>query len=144
MVSLCIIFSPSWMPQSRPAPTQLPCWPTSKTFKITPSLPAWACILVLTSPEQWSPQATRAATRIFISNMKPPQARVYLEGIVLGLVRVDLEQPSTRKDTLKLNPHLYEALKRSLYKPAAFFKAIIFPLLDVSGLDGSISMDISG
>ncbi|KAI0270191.1 Bystin-domain-containing protein [Russula aff. rugulosa BPL654] len=121
MVSLCIIFSPSWMPQSRPAPTQLPCRPTSKTFKITPSLPAWACILALTSPEQWSPQATRAATRIFISNMKPPQARVYLEGVVLGL-----------------------ALKRSLYKPAAFFKAIIFPLLDVSGLDGSISMDIGG
>ena len=76
--------------------------------------------------------------------MKPPQARVYLEGVVLGLVRADLEQPSTRKDTRKLNPHLYEALKRSLYKPAAFFKAIVFPLLDVSGLDGSIFSDIGG
>ena len=86
----------------------------------------------------------RAATRIFISNMKPPQAHVYLEGVVLGLVRADLEQPSTRKDTLKLNPNLYEALKRSLYKPAAFFKAIVFPLLDVSSLDGSVSMDIGG
>jgi essential nuclear protein 1 len=70
--------------------------------------------------------------------MKPQQARVYLEGVVLGLVRADLEQPSTRKDTRKLSPHLYEALKRSLYKPAAFFKAIVFPLLDVSGLDGLI------
>jgi hypothetical protein len=70
--------------------------------------------------------------------MKPQQARVYLEGVVLGLVRADLEQPSTRKDSRKLSPHLYEALKRALYKPAAFFKAIVFPLLDVSGLDGSI------
>ncbi|KAI0276125.1 Bystin-domain-containing protein [Russula aff. rugulosa BPL654] len=104
--------------------------PLPKPFKIIPSLPAWARILALTSPEQWSPQATHAATRIFISNMKPPQARVYLEGVVLGLVRADLEQPSTRKDARKLNPHLYEALKRSLYKPAAFFKAIVFPLLD--------------
>jgi len=63
--------------------------------------------------------------------MKPPQARVFLEGVVLGLVRADLEQPSTRKDTRRLSPHLYEALKRALYKPAAFFKGIVFPLLDV-------------
>jgi essential nuclear protein 1 len=76
--------------------------------------------------------------------MKPQQARVYLEGVVLGLVRADLEQPSTRKDTRKLSPHLYEALKRSLYKPAAFFKAIVFPLLDVSGMDGSIFLDPGG
>jgi essential nuclear protein 1 len=106
--------------------------PLPKPFKIIPSLPAWARILALTTPEQWSPQAAHAATRIFISNMKPPQARVYLEGVILGLVRADLDQPSTRKDTRKLSPHLYEALKRALYKPAAFFKGIVFPLLDVS------------
>jgi len=106
--------------------------PLPKPFKIIPSLPAWARILALTAPEQWSPQAAHAATRIFISNMKPPQARVFLEGVVLGLVRADLEQPSTRKDTRRLSPHLYEALKRALYKPAAFFKGIVFPLLDVS------------
>ena len=106
--------------------------PLPKPFKITPSLTAWAHILALTSPEQWSPQAAHAATRIFISNMKPPKARVYLEGVILGLVRADLDQPSTRKDTRKLSPHLYEALKRALYKLAAFFKGIVFPLLDVS------------
>ena len=105
--------------------------PLPKPFKIIPSFPAWARILALTAPERWSPQAAHAATRIFISNMKPQQARVYLEGVVLGLVRADLEQPSTRKDARKLSPHLYEALKRALYKPAAFFKGIVFPLLDV-------------
>lgn len=104
--------------------------PLPKPFKIIPSFPAWARILALTAPERWSPQAAHAATRIFISNMKPQQARVYLEGVVLGLVRADLEQPSTRKDARKLSPHLYEALKRALYKPAAFFKGIVFPLLD--------------
>lgn len=104
--------------------------PLPKPFKIIPSFPAWARILALTAPEQWSPQAAHAATRIFISNMKPQQARVYLEGVVLGLVRADLEQPSTRKDARRLSPHLYEALKRALYKPAAFFKGVVFPLLD--------------
>ncbi len=32
----------------------------------------------------------------------------------------------------KLNLHLYEALKKSLYKPAAFFKGVLFPLCEVS------------
>jgi hypothetical protein len=102
--------------------------PLPKPFKIIPSLPACARILALTAPEKWSSQAAYAATRFFILNMKPRQARVYLEGVVLGFVRADLEQPSTRKDMRKLSPHLYEALKRALYKPAAFFKGIVFPL----------------
>jgi hypothetical protein len=41
--------------------------------------------------------------QIFISNMKPPQARVFLKGIILGLVRADLEQPLMRKDMRKLS-----------------------------------------
>ena len=98
--------------------------PLPKAFKIIPSLPAWARILALTRPENWSPQATRAATRIFISNMKPPQARVFLQGVVLDAVRSDIQENG------KLSPHYYEALKRSLYKPGAFFKGIIFPLLE--------------
>ncbi|KAH8118551.1 Bystin-domain-containing protein [Phellopilus nigrolimitatus] len=98
--------------------------PLPKAFKIIPSLPAWARILALTSPENWSPQATRAATRIFISNMKPAQARVFLQGVVLDAVREDI------RENARLSPHYYEALKRALYKPGAFFKGIIFPLLE--------------
>lgn len=37
-----------------------------------------------------------------------------------------------QKNNRKLNVHYYEALKRALYKPAAFFKGIVFPLLQVS------------
>ena len=58
--------------------------------------------------------------------MKPAQARVFLHGVVLDAVREDIRENG------KLNVHYYEALKRSLYKPGAFFKGIIFPLLDVS------------
>jgi len=98
--------------------------PLPKAFKIIPSLPAWARILSLTQPENWSPQACRAATRIFVSNMKPAQARMYLQGVVLDAVREDI------RDSGKLSPHYYEALKKGLYKPGAFFKGIIFPLLE--------------
>lgn len=97
-----------------------------KLFKVIPSLPAWARMLALTRPENWSPHACRAATRIFISNMKPAQAQLFLGVVLLDAVREDIRQNK------KMNVHYYEALKRALYKPAAFFKGIIFPLLDVS------------
>ncbi|KAH6915219.1 cell adhesion protein byn-1 [Coprinopsis sp. MPI-PUGE-AT-0042] len=95
-----------------------------KLFKVIPSLPAWARMLALTHPENWSPHACRAATKIFISNMKPAQAQLFLGVVLLDAVRNDIQENK------KLNVHYYEALKRSLYKPAAFFKGIIFPLLD--------------
>ena len=96
-----------------------------KMFKIIPSLPAWSRMLALTHPENWTPHACRAATRIFISNMKPPQAQLFLEVVLLDAIREDIQVNK------KLNVHYYECLKRALYKPGAFFKAIIFPMLDV-------------
>lgn len=98
--------------------------PLPKIFKVIPSLPAWARMLALTHPENWSPHACRAATKIFISNMKPPQAQLFLSVVLLDAIREDIQQNK------KLNVHYYEALKRSLYKPGAFFKGIIFPMLD--------------
>ncbi|KAI0347011.1 cell adhesion protein byn-1 [Trametopsis cervina] len=107
--------------------------PLPKPFKIVPSLPAWARILALTQPENWSPQACHAATRMFVSQMKPTQARVFLEGVLLGAIREDIRLTKDgvrkHKNNRKLNVHYYESLKRALYKPAAFFKGIIFPLL---------------
>ncbi|KDQ20623.1 hypothetical protein BOTBODRAFT_50695 [Botryobasidium botryosum FD-172 SS1] len=99
--------------------------PIPKPFKILPTIPSWARLLSLTSPTTWSPHATYAATRLLISGLKPPQARVYLEGVLLDAVRENI-----RDNGGKLNVHLYEALKRSLYKPAAFFKGILFPLCE--------------
>ena len=57
--------------------------------------------------------------------MKPAQAQLYFTVVLLEAVRDDI------RENKKLNVHLYEALKRSLYKPGAFFKGFIFPLLDV-------------
>ncbi|KAH7916148.1 Bystin-domain-containing protein [Hygrophoropsis aurantiaca] len=98
--------------------------PLPKLFKVIPSLPAWARILALTRPENWSPHACRAATRIFVSTMKPPQAQLFLEVVLLDAIREDIQVNK------KLNVHYYECLKRALYKPAAFFKGIVFPMLE--------------
>ena len=101
--------------------------PLPKALKILPSLPHWAQLLALTEPTRWTPHANFACTKIFVSNLKPKEVQVYLEGVLLGNVRDNI-----RDNGGKLNVHLYEALKKSLYKPAAFFKGILFPLCEVS------------
>ncbi|KAI6151725.1 Bystin-domain-containing protein [Pisolithus tinctorius] len=98
--------------------------PLPKLFKVIPTLPAWARILALTKPEDWSPHACRAATRIFVSTMKPPQAQLFLSVVLLDAIREDIQSNK------KLNVQYYEALKRALYKPGAFFKGIVFPMLE--------------
>jgi len=98
--------------------------PLPKLFKVIPSLPAWARILALTKPEQWSPHACRAATRIFVSTMKPPQVQLFLSFVLLDSIREDIQSNK------KLNVQYYECLKRALYKPGAFFKGIVFPMLE--------------
>ena len=51
----------------------------------------------------------------------------FLELFILERVRDDI------RETKKLNVHLYKSLKKALYKPAAFFKGFLFPLVG-SGL----------
>ncbi|KAI5894371.1 Bystin-domain-containing protein [Schizophyllum commune H4-8] len=98
--------------------------PLPKPFKIIPSLPAWARLLALTHPENWTPHACRAATRIFVSSMKPAQAQLFFQVVLLDAIREDI------RENKKLNPQYYEALKRAMFKPAAFFKGLLFPMCE--------------
>ncbi|KAF1995565.1 Bystin-domain-containing protein [Amniculicola lignicola CBS 123094] len=93
-----------------------------KPFKILPSLPAWETLIAITRPDAWTPNSVYQATRLFISS-KPYTAQAFLNTILLPAVQDDIHE------THKLNVHLYAALKKALYKPSAFFKGIIFPLL---------------
>lgn len=94
-----------------------------KPFKIIPSLPQWEELLSITRPESWSTNACYEATRIFVSS-KPHIVQRFLESVILDRVREDIHE------TKKLNYHLYKALQKSLYKPAAFFKGFLFPLVN--------------
>jgi essential nuclear protein 1 len=58
--------------------------------------------------------------------LKPDEVRVFLEGVLLDRVREDMQMNAG-----KLNVHLYDALKKALYKPSAFFLGILFPLCEV-------------
>lgn len=96
-----------------------------KPFKIIPSLPQWEELLSITRPEAWTANACYEATRIF-SSAKPHITQKFLEIVILERVREDIHE------TKKLNVHLFNALKKSTYRPAAFFKGFLFPLV-ISG-----------
>jgi len=93
-----------------------------KAFKVIPGLSNWEEVLYLTRPDQWSPQAMYAATRIFASNLNPKMAQRFYNLVLLDSVRADIF------DNHRLNYHYYMALKKAVYKPAAFFKGILLPL----------------
>ncbi|KAG9247170.1 Bystin-domain-containing protein [Calycina marina] len=93
-----------------------------KPFKILPTVPHWENIIQITRPDKWTANACLEATRIFVSS-KPHVAQRFFEMVLLDKVREDIAE------TKKLNVHLFTALKRGLYKPAAWFKGILFPLV---------------
>ncbi|XP_037300605.1 LOW QUALITY PROTEIN: bystin, partial [Manduca sexta] len=95
-----------------------------KAFKMIPSLQNWEQILYITEPATWSAAAMYQATRIFASNLKEKMAQRFYNLVLLPRVRDDLAEYK------RLNFHLYQALRKALFKPGAFMKGILLPLLE--------------
>jgi essential nuclear protein 1 len=95
-----------------------------KAFKVIPALANWEQVLYLTDPESWTAAAMYQATRIFTANLKEKMAQRFFNLVLLPRVRDDIAEYK------KLNFHLYQALRKTLFKPGAFFKGIILPLCE--------------
>ena len=95
-----------------------------KMFKIIPTLSNWEQVLYLTEPDSWSAAAVYQATRIFASNLNAKMAQRFNSMILLPRIRDDIAEYK------RLNFHLYMAVKKCLFKPAAFFKGILLPLCE--------------
>ena len=95
-----------------------------KAFKIVPSLSNWEEILYLTDPDNWTAAAMYQATRIFVSNLNAKLAQRFFNLVLYPRIRDDISEYK------RLNYHLYLALKKALFKPAAFFKGILLPLCE--------------
>lgn len=65
------------------------------------------------------------ATRLFASNLAEPMAQRFYNLVLLPRVRDDIDEFK------RLNFHLYQALRKAMFKPAAFFKGIVLPLCEV-------------
>lgn len=99
----------------------------TKPFKFIPAMQQWEDALYLTEPEKWSPNAMYEATRILASNLTPQNAEHFYKHVLLPRVRQDIQ----KKKKKRLHFALYQSLKKSIYKRAAFFKGILLPLCEV-------------
>lgn len=97
-----------------------------KALKIVPTLTNWEQILQITEPDEWTAASMCEATKLFASNLKDSMAQRFYNVILLPRLRDDIQEYK------KLNFHMYNALRRAIYKPAAFYKGIILPLCEDS------------
>jgi essential nuclear protein 1 len=95
-----------------------------KVFKVLPKFEAWEEILDFLQPDRWTAAAMYQATRIFISNLNDKMAQRFVNLFLLPRVRDDIAEYK------KLNFHLYQAMRKALFKPGAFFKGMILPLCE--------------
>lgn len=97
-----------------------------KLFKVIPSLKNWQDVLYVTNPEEWSPHIVYEATKLFVSNLQAKEAQKFINMVLLDRFRENIETTPDHS----LNYHIYRAIKKSLYKPSAFFKGFLFPLVE--------------
>lgn len=97
-----------------------------KLFKILPTLKNWEQVLYVTNPESWTPHATYEATKLFVSNLQAHEAQKFIEKVLLEKFRISIEDSENHS----LDYHIYRALKKAMYKPGAFFKGFLLPLVD--------------
>ena len=98
-----------------------------KLFKVIPSLNNWQDVLYVTNPAEWSPHVVYEATKLFVSNLSAKESQKFINAVLLDRFRDNIE---TSEDHT-LNYHIYRSLKKSLYKPSAFFKGFLFPLVEM-------------
>uniref|UniRef100_A0A3B0MYZ6 Bystin, putative n=1 Tax=Theileria annulata TaxID=5874 RepID=A0A3B0MYZ6_THEAN len=94
-----------------------------KAFKVLPKMTNWSEIIQLTNPQNWTPNAMYEVTRLFSSNMNESNAEIFYLYILLPAVRENLASNKT------LNHHYYESLMKAMFKPTAWFKGILLPLV---------------
>ncbi|KYR00363.1 bystin [Tieghemostelium lacteum] len=95
-----------------------------RAFRILPNFQNWEDLLYLTRPDKWTPHSIRVATKLFCMGQNPKITQRFLALVVLPRVRDNIAEFK------KLNVHLYMALKKSLYRPSAFYKAVLLPLAE--------------
>ena len=94
-----------------------------KAFQILPHVMNWESLIWLTKPHEWSPHIVYRATRMFVSSLNERMAQRFYSAILLPIIHTYIEEHK------KLHPEQYRAVRKALFKPVAFFKGFLLPLL---------------
>jgi len=93
-----------------------------KAFKVIPSLNNWEEVISITNPLGWSAAAMYEAVKIFASSFNPKMAQRFFNLVLMPAIRQNVAEHK------RLNFHYYRALRKTIFKPAAFFKGIVLPM----------------
>ncbi|SCN12620.1 essential nuclear protein 1, putative [Plasmodium malariae] len=96
-----------------------------KALTLLVKSPKWFDLLLLTNPKEWTTQATFEVTKLFSSGLKEKDVYIYYEHILLPIILENIEENK------KLDSFLYKTLIKALYKSKAWFKGILFPVLQM-------------
>ncbi|MFO0515248.1 MAG: hypothetical protein ACK5YA_00175, partial [bacterium] len=80
--------------------------------------------IVFTNPLSWTPHSMYEAVCMFSSNLNSTLVEGFYRDFFVPHIRLNIKKFG------KLNIYLYKALKKSIFKPAGFFKGIIFPMAE--------------
>ena len=95
-----------------------------KLFGVLPNLEEWKLFIDYTNPLGWTPNAMYEATFMFTSNLNNTLIEDFFKLYLVPYIRNNIKRYH------KLNIHLYNSLKKAIYKPAGFFKGIVFPMAE--------------
>jgi essential nuclear protein 1 len=81
--------------------------------------------MYITNPDKWSLPSIPVITRLFAANFNSRLAQRFYNLVLLPRIRQNIGQYK------RLNFHLYMAVRKAIFKPAAFFKGVLLPLAEV-------------
>merc|ERR1712113_144938 len=90
-------------------------------LKAITSLTNWVSVLKITKPDKWSVNAVLDATIVFTTSEEKKMSQSFFSTILLPRIRKNI------RENRKIHSTLYQALKKSLNRPVAFFGGIILP-----------------
>jgi len=99
-----------------------------KAFKVLPQLRGWEDLLWLTAPQDWTPHALYAATRVFAHSSNEMMCQRFYNIVLLPSVRHRV------RSTGKLHGYQFMAIRKAVWKPGAFNKGFLLPLAAESDL----------
>ncbi|KAI6227456.1 Cell adhesion protein byn-1 [Aphelenchoides fujianensis] len=109
-----------------------------KAFKTIPALLNWEQILEITCPEKYTAASMLHATRLFSATASPKVCERFYRYYLLPRVLDDI------MEFRKLNVHLFNALKKAVYKPTAFVKGILLPMCNSDAFSMIIAHVVRG
>lgn len=92
-------------------------------FSVLPRVAHWENLIKITRPDNWTVHAFFRATKTFVASPESKHTLHFFKYYLLPKCLQNISQYG------KLNYHLFQALRKAIYRPSLWFRGILFPFL---------------